>query len=244
MGTKIYNGMILRDRTLGQALAWLRAIRPDCLANMQTAVASEICKRLVFYKDLAMNYRAIDQKIPDYWTVVEQIREAKVTTLGTGTRAPDWDYTLEVCLITHGADVLVLHYMENNAGYLATLKTECEDFHYQNQSDRPDSISPEDWERRRQVWNEVLPGVTSPVEVGLTYSLVSWPDIANVQFEQDLVKVQMPTDDQRRQEVAARLTEMEVVVKQGASGLLELLKAVKKQETVRRPSVLLCENPF
>jgi len=242
VSTKIYNGMILRGCTLGQALSRLKAIRPACIASMQQAVAAQIGKRVVFYKDMALNYCTIDREEQNIWTVVDIIRNARVSVLGMGSREPDWDYSFEICLIPHGSDVLALHYIENDAGYTSGLKgAGFEDFHYQDSAERPDTISPEDWSQRSVIWNEVLPGRTAPAEVGLTYDMVGWPDISNVLHMHDLWNAQVPTDDQRRREVAARLTEMEVNGKHGATNLVDLIKAVKKLEADRRPMVVLCE---
>lgn len=243
VSTKIYNGMILRGCTLTQVLARLKEIRPACIANMQQAVAGEIGKRVVLYKDMAVNYCAIDQQEPDFWTVVDLMRDAKVSVCGMGSREPDWDYSFDICLIPHGGDVLALHYMENNAGYTENLKAAgFEDFHYQDQTDGPETITPEDWDQRRVAWNEALPGRTTPSEAGLTYSLVDWSDIAYVQHLHELWSSKVPTDEQRRQEVAARLTEMEITPNHGATNLLDLIKVIKKLESDRRPLVVLCES--
>ena len=242
MSTNINHGMIMRGCTLGQALARLKDIRPACIASMQDSVAGEIGKRIVFYKDMAMNYRAIDQATADFWTVVDIMREAKVSVLGRQSREPDWDYSFEVCLIPHGRDVLALHYMENDAGYTDSLKAAgFEDFHYQDQCDGPESISPEDWEQRRAIWGKALPGATAPSEVGLTYCMVAWQDIARVQHMHALWSAKIPTEEQRRNEVAARLLEMEVTAKQVATNLADLIEAVRKLKIDRLPSVILCE---
>jgi len=47
------------------------------------------------------------------------------------------------------------------------------DFHYQNQSDRPDHISPQEWRARRRVWDKI--GERSHVfaEMGLSFQVTS-----------------------------------------------------------------------
>jgi hypothetical protein len=133
--------------------------------------------------------------------------------------------------------------MENDAGYTDKLKAAgFEDFHYHSQSAGPDSISPEDWDQRRAIWGQVLPGVTAPSEVGLTYCMVAWQDIARVQDMHALWSAKTPTEEQRRNEVAARLLEMEVTAKQVATNLADLIDAVRKLKIERLPSVMLCES--
>lgn len=48
-----------------------------------------------------------------------------------------------------------------------------EDFHYQDQSDRPDDVSDGEWAFRSKVWNRVLVGSGIPSECGLSYDLIT-----------------------------------------------------------------------
>ncbi len=45
------------------------------------------------------------------------------------------------------------------------------DFHYQNQTDRPEEISEEDWEHRKEVWDRLFMGSSVPAETGLMLNL-------------------------------------------------------------------------
>ncbi|MGE8063716.1 hypothetical protein ACQKP2_00975, partial [Pseudomonas sp. NPDC089569] len=105
--------------------------------------------------------------------LVGVLKHERAKTAG-GERSVDWDFTLSVCLIPWGDDLLALHYLENNPGFLEALKgIGFEDFHYQNSTDRPDSISELDWVERSATWASALDkGV--PASVGLTYEIVRW----------------------------------------------------------------------
>jgi len=43
------------------------------------------------------------------------------------------------------------------------------DFHYQDQEDKPDSISTQEWNRREKVWDSILDDDAIPAVSGLTY---------------------------------------------------------------------------
>ncbi|MFW5962146.1 MAG: hypothetical protein ACOCQR_00845 [bacterium] len=45
------------------------------------------------------------------------------------------------------------------------------DFHYQNQTDRPDSIPVEQWNRRREIWDDIIENHISLVSKGFMYDL-------------------------------------------------------------------------
>lgn len=47
-----------------------------------------------------------------------------------------------------------------------------QDFHYQNQADRPDEVSATEWKARAQVWDRIFATVDTPTEAGLSYPIV------------------------------------------------------------------------
>lgn len=47
------------------------------------------------------------------------------------------------------------------------------DFHYQNQVDRDESISDEDWEEREKVWDEIFEESNAPSAAGLAIEINS-----------------------------------------------------------------------
>ena len=49
------------------------------------------------------------------------------------------------------------------------------DYHYQNQTDKPDEVSDEDWEERGRVWDEIFEGLDNdaPTGAGLRYTFIT-----------------------------------------------------------------------
>lgn len=248
MSTKIYNGLILRNSNLEQALGLLIGIRAEFISNGQKYVASEVARRIALEKDLAVNYCTLDKGGQSaFWALHEKFHEAQVDVLGRGVRSVDWDATLSICLIPHQGNVLALHYSEGSLGYRKLLLAAgFEDFHYQDSSDGPEDVPADEWSERGDTWLKVLRGGTVPADVGVTYEAVSWECLRGTLFDKNLVASCAPSQDVRRREVALRLTELGpgekidfkvIGLSEGARRLVELAK-------LRLESVVLSDNPF
>jgi len=51
-----------------------------------------------------------------------------------------------------------------------------EDFHYQNQSDQPDDVSDEEWEKRREIWDGIFPHMDTPLNAGFSFQFMTFYD--------------------------------------------------------------------
>jgi hypothetical protein len=72
-----------------------------------------------------------------------------------------YDLNVSVAMSRHGASFYVRAFCDSSSllcGSLDFLKRHpgLEDFHYQDQADRPKGISEESWEERRRVWGEMM----------------------------------------------------------------------------------------
>lgn len=54
------------------------------------------------------------------------------------------------------------------------------DYHYQNQTDRPDSISADEWKARKQTWGLVFAEWWQPCRAGLVFEIVTAEDIKSI----------------------------------------------------------------
>ncbi|WP_213664199.1 hypothetical protein [Stutzerimonas stutzeri] len=247
MSTKIYNGLILRNHNLEQALAKLIPIRQTCISAGVAATAKLITEELVLQRDLACNYSDIKTKgDPNIFTdLMAEFRAAWKKVLGEGVRDVTWDATFDVCLMPSGGDVLVTYYLEQDLGYRqALLDAGFEDYHYQDSTERPQNISEADWELRCRTWNALLPGRTSPRDVGLLFQAVTWDDLYDAFFRSDMREALVPSEDERRKAVSTRLTELGPGVNMEGMGMWAMVDCVTRMEPERRSSVMLCDNPL
>lgn len=244
MSTRINHGHIIRNCTLTEMLERLKAIRPRCVELAQTAIAKEIAKKRTFWLDMDVNYLPFPRQKydPPFWRLVDVLKSAQART-ASGERSVYWDFTLSVCLIPRGGDLLALHYLENNPGFLDALKDiGYEDFHYQNSTDRPDSISADEWEERSVTWDNAL-GKDVPASVGLTFELVRWDDLQGALWNPELILLNTPDDASRRLAVAECLIGPDIErFDEEKHHLFQYAKMALEAAKRRAPHVFLAEN--
>jgi hypothetical protein len=244
MSTRINHGRIIRNCTLTEMLERLKAIRPRCVEMAQNAIAKEIAKKRTFWLDMDVNYLPFPRQEFEspFWRLIRVLKQERAKTAG-GERSVDWDFTLSVCLIPWGDDLLALHYLENNPGFLDVLKgIGFEDFHYQNSTDRPDSISEQDWEERSTIWAQAL-GKGVPASVGLSYEIVRWDDAELALWNKDLILANTPDDQSRRHAVAMCLVDPDIErYDLEKHNLFEYVLLGKEAAKRRAPHVFLADN--
>ncbi|MDF9779083.1 hypothetical protein [Pseudomonas baetica] len=244
MSTRINHGRIIRNCTLTEMLERLKTIRPQCVELAQNAIAKKIAKKRTFWLDMDVNYLPFPrQKFESpFWRLIGVLKHERAKTAG-GERSVDWDFTLSVCLIPRGDDLLALHYLENNPGFLDVLKgIGFEDFHYQNSTDKPDSISEQEWEERSAIWASAL-DKDVPASVGLTYEIVRWDDTQDALWNQDLILANTPDDQSRREAVAICLIGTDIErYDEEKHHLFEYVQMANEAAKRRAPHVFLAEN--
>ena len=115
-----------------------------------------------------------------------------------------------VCIIAYGdilCDILKKAACQNSIEEL--IKFQIVDFHYQNQTDRPNSISDEEWNSREKEWNRMLPS-GSPSKDGIVFPVISSDnlDLFIYSVSNDtLLKHPALKKDQRTKKLARKLIE-------------------------------------
>jgi hypothetical protein len=83
-----------------------------------------------------------------------------------------------------------------------------EDYHYQNQADKPDDVSDREWNKRRRDWDLTLPGAGIPANNGFTADLTdSLYPLADVE---DIIS-SIPDIQQRSESIAQSLLHRELL---------------------------------
>lgn len=108
-----------------------------------------------------------------YWGVESMISERMKKIKITQEKDYLYDYEFSFSIHPHkNKSVLILLYTERKELREAFEKLpEVEDYHYQDQTDKPKDISDKLWNKRRDEWHEVLDGGYGiPTECGFTYT--------------------------------------------------------------------------
>lgn len=206
MSIKIRTGLILRNASLDTAFSAVSSIRHKCINLAQHEIAMKLNSARMLYDDVAANMCDLESKgPPTTFMLMKSLYDARENVLGRGVRYPEWDFTFEVVLVPNGPDVLAIYYLENDPGFSKALESVgFEDYHYQNSSDRPESIDETEWSQRESTWKAALQGVPA-CEVGLVAHVVPWEQLELTHFNAELMASCVPSESQRRTNAATDL---------------------------------------
>ena len=85
-------------------------------------------------------------------------------------RSPGFDYKAEVQIFPLKDKILMLFFGEGNLEQILELENDIKDYHFQNQCDKPNNITEEDWNQRYEDWKNAMPSMI-PSKTGFTVSL-------------------------------------------------------------------------
>lgn len=246
MSTQIYHGRIKRNATLDQVHADLVGIRPEYVRTAREAIATVMARKLAFGRDLAENLCLIDPEC-NHWSrkrVVAKFEDAYRHQDDT-LKALNWDFTCSVSVIPYRGDVLMLTHWRNYSQFAELIeRAGFMDFHYQNSTDKPDSISEAEWDARRDAWDEAMPSGRA-AEVAFQFQLVSWIDVLSARYDSDLIRACAPTEQTRRERVAYHLTEAEQIAHcTTPSEAMRIHRKVRELYPNRVPTVHLSSTPL
>jgi hypothetical protein len=175
MSIKIFNGYILRNKTIEEAFLLLKSIQ-----NESIELAQEKIKNLI----KEMKISNINENKSDYFIeIVNIFDELKRKVINHNESIPKVDYTCDLVIIPYENDVLILRYTEQPSLYDSLLYSiGIEDFYYWNNVDKPEEISDSHWNKRKIIWQKsgILEIGKTPSQSGLLYSLVSWNNYDNL----------------------------------------------------------------
>lgn len=193
MSTKIYNGYVLPMMTLKELNAFTNQFRLKA-----QVVAKEEAEKLIaklFAKHLDTLY--LEEKEQFYnvafkhdtntfkkrqekyekgnvlYHLYQTLRIRYEHVQQTQIRDNQVDFDAEVVYIPLEDKILALYYAENEA--LQTLWENEElvnSYGYWNNTDPDETCTEEEWEQRRNDWDEALPGFTLPIQAGVTATFV------------------------------------------------------------------------
>lgn len=166
MSTKIYNGIKFNSKNFKEILDQILSIRPKAIEIGEKMLSTSL-PNFIKYNNL------IDK--PPY-----EIKDILIDCLSSQNYIykynfiPRVNFTIFVYPTVEG-DIYGYFFDSNIYDYSALLKSFSTDFHYQNSSDRPDDISEEEWNFRRDKWDELVEYEFR--ETGFKYEIVSISDL-------------------------------------------------------------------
>lgn len=178
MSLKVYSGIKFHSKSITEVIAQLHSLREQAKKNSEEYFINNptISIGEETSKDDVLNTKGNPEARNKFsWDLMRTLRnELGKTWRSNGS----CNFKLEVCIIpwTDGNIYGTLYedYIDANRKLVLTI---ADDYHYQNQTDKPDSISDEDWDERARVWNAIFDKYWSAGEAGCLYTIVGADDL-------------------------------------------------------------------
>lgn len=187
MSLKIYNGYKLPKMTMDELSGRMRAFNKTVLDICESLTYRWIADRATTFVDYYdLGKITSKDSIVKKWCFNGEINPLSATerylyglqrkSKMNMTRCPEVNYGFSATFISTKNKILALIFTERPEYEEAFQSLSfVEDYHYQNQTDRPDSISSTRWNKRRKDWKWIWNA--TPSQQGLTYEPipVGWP---------------------------------------------------------------------
>ena len=168
MSTKIYNGIKFKSNNLHEVLTQLQSLKEEDLNIGMAHLSENEMFSFILFNDLHEK---------NVW----DIRQMFVEALCKPVRSlMEPSLLFSVIVFPHKNGGLYGYYLDDNVrGYSKLLMDSgfVEDYHYQNQTDQPEDITDEEWEKRGDLWDELLPGIGILRDNGFIYKIVNDSDV-------------------------------------------------------------------
>lgn len=186
MSTKIYNGYVLPKQSMEELLVFCKDMGNRMKEKKQNIIIKTLATMIIHMLDstsagladkVKLGEKALGKSL--YGNALESLR-SRIDKRNKFERDPQFDFGCNIMLFPMEDKVLCLLYCEHSE--LEKIWNEnVQEYHYQNQTDKPDEISNEEWEQRRKDWNEALggDGWGRPIDNGFKFTFtdeeVSYP---------------------------------------------------------------------
>lgn len=189
MSTKIYNGFRIPSvRNLKSIKEITERIRP----GIEELAKEKLSKFYVIRSIESLYERAfpqwrdserekpINEKDSVYYQVWNELMDRQRTMVKEQRRDPAIDVDFSLVFIPHAGGTIGIYYSEDEKmSDLWLMQPEVQSYGYWNNTDRPDDVTPREWNDRKKAWDKAFEKTSVPAEAGFTVELsrnMSSPD--------------------------------------------------------------------
>lgn len=97
-------------------------------------------------------------------------------------------FNFSICVIPYKDGNIYGGLFCDNVNYKKYIEPYAEEFHYQDQTDRPEEITEEEWENRRNIWDKIFDKFWTFSEVGLKYEIIGPKDFRMYKRIEEVLK--------------------------------------------------------
>lgn len=206
MSTKIHNGYRIAAAGLLDPFEFLNDLRAVTTGIYRDLLATALARTATGLADAAVRNPEQSSGTQPLTQALQEANRAHREIVRTGQRNPAWDFGFDLVLVADPDDRdwrYALIYTEQDA-YTDAWETNpvVNRFGYWNNTDRPDDVTETEWDRRRTIWNRVLPGYTAPASIGFTWSLLSDDTGHSLTDIQPVIGDRIPSREERARMIA------------------------------------------
>lgn len=166
MSTKLYNGIKFKSNNIKEVLDQLISIKETA---KKIAIDSISDRELGLF---IVTNKLLDK---DYYTITRELIEAvDSNSYNKWSFVPRLHFSV-VIYPTKEGDIYGYYFDSNKKEFRDLIEPFYTDFHYQNQTDPPTDVTEEEWDFRREKWDELVDYKFK--DTGLTYELVTGDDL-------------------------------------------------------------------
>lgn len=175
---------ILSKKIAGLASGFFDEVSAGITSIDREDIGAERQKSLSTLSDvITQEYRKVCERVK-----ITQTRRQRDPLVDTSFEiyvfpTPDYEHTLMICNCEQQEMLDILY----NDGWNT-------DFHYQNSTDKPDDVSPEEWQYRAKTWDAAMPS-GRPVDTCFTFGIFDGEPALNVDLNS--IYEEIPDEDER-----------------------------------------------
>lgn len=162
MSTKIYNGVKFKSKDWKEVLDQLISVKEKAIQIAFSSIKKRDLELFILSNNL------IDK---DSYEIVDALKNSNPTRAAFVPRI----YFSIILYPTREGDIYGYYFDSDNQKYLDLINPFFDDFHYQNQGDKPDNITDDEWDFRESKWDELVRYKFK--DSGFTYDFVTYEDI-------------------------------------------------------------------
>lgn len=188
MSTKLYNGIKFNSNRLGTVIRQLHSLKEDARRNLADSFRPKgvnFINLLMLYDKAIKDGMASDDRL----TLKRMVADDVLVSNGWTGFCVEFGVTI----FERKNTLYGVYYDQTRMNYDMLFKRGiATDFHYQDQSDRPDNVPSREWGFRRRVWEDIFGGLSVnwiPSEAGVVYKITGPDDICLTKEMVDCVKL-------------------------------------------------------
>ena len=171
MSTKIYNGIKFKTNNIYELLTQLKSIKPN--------IHNSFLKNFLYV--FISEHFITNSKIPEKYAIWHALTSEKIEKNISFHSNYYRKFSIIIIPRSNG-ELYGLYFGSDKYINLLYSNDIAVEYGYYNNSDQPDDITEEDWDTRRDVWDEIL-DYDAPVHAGFEYNLLGTSDFLKYQKE-------------------------------------------------------------